>query len=160
MILRQLFAGCLPTRVINATAAGTTTVNGSSVDMLGFESVAFVVGLGTLTATQGTSIKLQGSADNSTWVDLAGTNPYGSGNHAPDGDSNKVVIAEAHRVLSPYRYVRGVVVRGTANAVIDFGFMLQFNAQRDPVMSPSTGANLPSTVSAYSANFDVVNGTP
>ena len=39
-------------RVINATAAGTSDVNGATVDMQGFEAVRFLVGFGTLTASQ------------------------------------------------------------------------------------------------------------
>ena len=38
------------TRVSNAVAAGTTDINSSSVDMTGFDGVAFVVALGAITA--------------------------------------------------------------------------------------------------------------
>lgn len=106
-------------RVLNATAAGTTNVNTSSVDLQNKDGVRFVVAFGALTATQVTSVKLQGSNDNSNWSDLLDPDTASvitTGNLA-DGDSNKIVSLEVYKCKR--RYVRAVIVRGTANAVID-----------------------------------------
>jgi hypothetical protein len=141
---------CKVTRVVNATAAGTTTINSSILDMSGYDGVVFIALFGTLTATQVTSLKVQsgnaanlsdaadvtqpqlvnGSVVNSTTV----AGPLG------DSQSNFCLISE---VLRPQaRYVRAVVVRGTANAVIDGVIAIQYRAAKQPVTQDA------STVSA------------
>jgi len=101
------------TRVANATAAGVTAINCTSVDMSDFEGVVGICCMGTLTATQVTSLKAQSSSDNSTWADITGAVTA----NAADADSNKELILEVYRPQK--RYVRFVVQRATANAVID-----------------------------------------
>jgi hypothetical protein len=114
------------TRVMNAVAAGTSDQNGSSVDMLGYEGVIFIALLGTLTATQVTSMFAQQSADDSTFASLAGTNV----GPAADGDGNKCLVLD---VCKPNkRYVRPVIDRGTANAVIDGVIAIQYRARKQP----------------------------
>lgn len=103
-------------RVMNAVAAGTSDQNSSVVDMQGYESVLFLPLFGTLTATQVTKVKVQqgSAADGSDMADLAGTLSAS----LADGDSNK--IGRPTEVFRPTkRYVRLVIDRGTANAVID-----------------------------------------
>jgi hypothetical protein len=120
-------------RVANATAAGTTPVNSAAVDTLGYESVRAIALLGTLTATQATSLTLQYSDDGSTgWTDASGV---ATGN-AADADSNKILIADLHRPTK--RYVRAVLNRGTANAVLD-GILIELScASHRPVAPDST----------------------
>ena len=106
-------------RVLNATVAGTTAVNTTSVDLQNKDGCRFIVAFGTLTATQVTSVKLQGSNDNTNWLDLLDVDSgtvITTGNLA-DADSNKVVSLEVYKCKR--RYVRAVISRGTANAVID-----------------------------------------
>lgn len=119
------------TRVSNAVAAGTTDVEATSVDMAGFDAVAFVVEFGTITSTAVTSVKVQGSADNSTFVDLESTSIT-----VADDDDNQIFVADV--VRPPYRYLRCVVDRGTANAVIDGITAIQYQARFMPVTQPST----------------------
>ncbi|OHB68812.1 MAG: hypothetical protein A2V70_11345 [Planctomycetes bacterium RBG_13_63_9] len=129
----NLTKGCKLTRVINATAAGTSDVNGSTIDMKGYDSVVFIVGFGEITATAVTSIKAQqGAASNmSDAADLLGT-----AISVADDDDDQIVALE---VVKPQeRYVRVVVDRGTANAVIDFGIALQHAAQTEPVTHDPT----------------------
>lgn len=135
------------TRVLNAVAAGTSSQNGSVIDMQGYEGVAFVAAFGTLTATQVTSLKAQeGDASNlSDAADLEGT----STGPLADGDSNKLLVLEVFKPLK--RYIRPVVVRGTANAVIDGVIAIQWAGRVKPetqgsnvafsktVVSPSAG---------------------
>lgn len=119
------------TRVSDAVAAGTTDVNCTSVDMSGFDAVAFVAAFGTITSSAVTSIKVQGSSDNSTFVDLEGTSVT-----VADDDDNQLFIAE---VLRPsYRYIRLVIDRGTANAVIDSVTAIQHTPRYAPVTQPAT----------------------
>src|SRR5258708_12768934 len=101
-----------PTRVVNATAAGVTAINSTSVDMQDFETVVFEVSMGTLTATQVTSVKAQGSADNATFADIAG---LVTGN-ALDADSNKLLLLEVYR--PHHRYLRSLAHPPTPNAAI------------------------------------------
>jgi hypothetical protein len=98
--------------VLNAVAAGTTNQDTESVDMQSGESVTFIAKFGTLTASAVTGLKLQGSNNNSSWTDLAGT-----AQAIAVADTGKAIAVEA--VNPTFRYVRGVVTRGTANAVID-----------------------------------------
>ena len=102
-------------RVMNAVAAGTTSQNGSSVDMQGFNTVTFIAAFGTLTDTAVTGIKAQQSSDDGssdTFADLEGT-----AKAIADTDDNKLLVLE---IVKPReRYVRPVITRGTANAVID-----------------------------------------
>ena len=108
------------TRVINSTAAGTSNVNGSILDMEannGFDGVRFTALLGTLTATQVTLLQAQ-QGNNANGSDMANivaaVTPA-----AADGDSNKLLIVDVSRTQITKRYMRVVVQRGTANAVID-----------------------------------------
>ena len=119
------------TRVLDAVAAGTSDQNSSSVDMKSYDAVTFCVGFGTITASAVTSIKVQGSDDDSAWSDLAGT-----AISVADSDDNKVVLAEIN--CPQQRYVRVVVDRGTQNSVIDFGVALQSKANAAPVTQSSS----------------------
>ena len=119
------------TRVSNAVAAGTTDVEATSVDMAGFDAVAFVVEFGAITSTAVTSVKIQQSSDNSTFEDVEDTAIT-----VADDDDNQVFVAEVIRPEK--RYVRCVVDRGTANAVIDSIVAIQHQARELPVTQPST----------------------
>ena len=124
----QLNTGIKITRVLNAVAAGTSAQNGSILDMQRYEGVLFIALFGTLTATQVTSIKAQQDTDSAggTMADLYGTlvGPLA------DADSNKCLVLD---VLKPReRYVRCVVNRATANAVIDGVIAIQYAAGKAP----------------------------
>jgi hypothetical protein len=99
--------------VLNAVAAGTTNQNTTSVDLQGFDGCRFIADIGTLTANQVTSLKVQSSTDNSNFSDITSA---ATANMA-DGDSGKTLIVDVIRPGS--RYLRGVVLRATANAVIN-----------------------------------------
>ena len=121
-------------RVLNGMAAGTTDQNGSVVDMQGFEGVQFVALFGALTATQVTSLKVQqGSlADGSDMTDLAGSQHTA----LADTDGNKCLVTDVYRPQK--RYVRCVVKRGTANAVIDGALALLYSPRVEPVTTDAT----------------------
>ena len=138
------------TRVMNAVAAGTTTQNGTGVDMTGFEGVLFVAAFGTLTATQVTSLNAQQSSDDGstdTYDDLAGT----KAGPLADADSNKLLAIDVYRPQK--KFVRPTVVRGTANAVIDGVIAIQYNLKKEPSTQPTS-------VSASKAIVSPAEGTP
>lgn len=118
---------------VAATAAGTTAVNGSIIDMAGYEGVVFVVRFGTLTATQVTKIKAQQDSDSGggTMADLVGT----ASTALADGDGGKVLALDVFRPIE--RYVRCVVVRGTANAVVEGGFAILYGGSTRPATQPA-----------------------
>ena len=122
------------TRVLNAVAAGVTNQNGSVIDMSGFEGVQFIALFGALTATQVTSLKVQQGdlADGSDMADLEGS----AHTALADVDGNKCLVTDLFRPEK--RFVRAVVTRGTANAVIDGVIALQYRARVQPVANDST----------------------
>jgi len=126
---RNVVSSSKRTRVSNAVAAGTSVINTTVLDMQGFESAVGVCSLGALTATQVTQLKAQAGnkLDGSDMADLAGAiTPQ-----AADGDSNKALVLE---VVKPtgFRYLRFVVVRGTANAAIDSVVATQYHSHKQP----------------------------
>jgi len=129
--------GAKVTQVINATdgAAGTTDINGTVIDMSGFEGVMFVCVMGAITSTAVTSLKAQqGEQSNlSDAADLAGT-----GMTIADDDDEQVFILDIYRPLE--RYVRPVVDRGTANAVVQSCIAIQYGARETPVTQGVTDA--------------------
>ena len=150
-----LSEGIVPARGSNAVAAGTTAINGASIDLqtLGAIGAMAIACLGTLTATQVTKLKWQGSDDNSTWADLTHTDSETAQTTvqtaaAADADSNKMLCLD---VLRPgHRYIRAVVVRGTANAVLDSLVYIPYHLRAMP--APAYG----STVSQSAAFIDAV----
>lgn len=117
---------------VTAGAAGATAVNSSSVDMQNFEQATFIVPFGAIVSGAVTSIKVQGSSDNSTFVDLAGTNQA-----VADTDDDKTFYVN---VIKPnHRYLRLVVSRATQNATFGGVLCVQSNPRTLPV---SHGTNV------------------
>lgn len=111
-------------------AAGTSNVNCSSVNLAegtAFRGCRFTAVIGTLTATQQTALKVQGCNDNATWEDLAGSQTA----YMLDADSNKTLIVDI--LYSEFQYLRAVVVRGTANAVVLAVLAELYGAVMEPV---------------------------
>ncbi|MGE0105103.1 MAG: hypothetical protein AB7O81_34885 [Blastocatellales bacterium] len=126
---------CKVTRVMNAVAAGATVQTGAAVDMKNFEGVTFILGVGALTADQVTALKAQQSSDDGSadaYSDLEGTltGPFA------DDDDNQVMILEIIRPQK--RYVKPIVNRATANAVIDFVIAIQHTPKAEPVTHDAT----------------------
>lgn len=128
MPILNLSRGVKITRVMNSQAAATTDVNSSTIDMANWEGVVFIAAVGALTATQVTQIKAQQGqlADASDMADLAGSN---TGPFA-DADGNKMLVLDLYQPQE--RYVRCVVDRGTANAVVDGVIAIQYGSRKAP----------------------------
>jgi hypothetical protein len=125
-------------RVMNAVAAGTTDQNGSGVDLGadgGYDGVLFIALFGTLTANQVTQLKAQQSSDDGSsdaYTDIAGS----QGDALADTDGNDMLVLDIFRPEE--RYVRPVVERGTANAVIDGVIAIRYRAKERPVTQGAT----------------------
>lgn len=111
-----------------AGVAGTSDINGTTLDMEGFESVLVIVRMGTITASAVTSIKMQQGAasDMSDAADLAGT-----AQTIADDDDDETFYIDLHQPTE--RYVRLVVDRGTQNAVVASANYIQYNGSVFPV---------------------------
>jgi hypothetical protein len=130
-------------RQINATAAGTTVLTGpNSFDMAGYDGVVFIAAIGTLTASQVTFLGAQGSADGTTWgatgTAASPTNLIAGAQTAAmaDADSNKLLVLDIYRPQA--RYIRAVLYRGTANAVVDGVIAIRYAGQKQPAVQDAT----------------------
>jgi hypothetical protein len=111
---RQLTKSVKTVVVSTGIVAGTTSTNCTTVDTLGYSGYRVVALLGALTATQVTSLKVQ-EFDTDTSGSYADVTGAATG-AAADGDAGKLLILEVYKPQK--RWIRPVVVRGTANAVI------------------------------------------
>lgn len=126
---------CKITRVMNAVATGTTDQDSDRVDMTGFDSVCFVAALGDCTDTATIGLIAKSNPADSTsgsTTEKTGTNTT---LNATSGD-NKLLILDLHRPQNRYAYV--TVDRGTAGAVIDGVFAIQYNSKSGPITQGST----------------------
>lgn len=130
---KNLLRGIKITRVSNAVAAGTTDVECSEVNMEGFDGVQFVAQFGTITATAVTSMKAQQDivTGMANAADLLGT-----GVSIADDESNLCLILDIYRPRE--QFMRPVIVRGTANAVIDSVIAIQYKADKKPTTQDAT----------------------
>jgi hypothetical protein len=95
----------------------------------------FVALLGTLTASQVTQMKAQQSSDDGSsdaFADLTGTQTTAM----DDADDNKMIVLDVYRPRE--RYVRCVLERGTANAVIDGIVAIPYGPRKKPTSDHST----------------------
>jgi len=115
-------------------AAGTSDINGATLDMAGYDGVLILVTFGTITSGAVTSIKAQqGAASNlSDAADLAGT-----GQTIADTDDEKTFYIDLYRPQE--RYVRLVIDRGTQNAVVAEALYAQYRGRKKP---PTHGSNV------------------
>lgn len=111
------------------TAAGTTEVDGSGIDMLGYEGCLFVCKFGT--AADGNTLQAQQSTDNSTFADLADTK-VDVGTSA----SNEIVYLDL--VNPAERYVRIQAQRGTSTT-LDWCVAIRYGAHKQPVDNDTAG---------------------
>ena len=126
------------TRAVAQTAAGATDVNGSTIDTAGYTGVMFILDVGTLTATQVTSMRAQQGAasDASDMADLEGS----IAGPVADTDGQRYLVIDLFRPLK--RYVRVVVDRATANAVLNGGVAILYGARDMPVTNAAAAGGI------------------
>lgn len=116
------------TKLNDATAAGTSTINSAVVDMAGFDGVVFLTSTGTVLATGTATVKVQ----QDTAVGMgAAADLLGTSQAFIDTDDNKSVAVDIKRPLE--RYLRLVISRAVANS--DWGpiWALQYRTRKLPV---------------------------
>lgn len=131
--------------VANAAAAAQSTITTDVVDTQGFDSIAFIVKTGDVTATSVLTLTAKTNSANSTSsptpTTLAETVTFTAG--ASDAD-NKLMILDLHKPRQ--RYVFATLTRGTANAEVSSIFAVLYNSH-----------NLPLTVDSSVIDYEHVN---
>lgn len=133
-VINNLLNNVETIRVSNASAAAQTAVEGAAVDIAGKIGVTFVASFGTVTTASVITLKAQVSEDGLTnWADIAG-----SATHTADGTdgNNKVLALDIVRPTA--RYVRSVVTRTAANAVLDSVTAFTYGGKETPVEQGGT----------------------
>lgn len=119
-----------------AGAAGTSDINSSIIDMFGYNAVLLLARFGAITTAAVTSIKAQ-HGDDSGLSDAADI----------EGTAQTVAVADAGEIFAidivkpTKRYVRLVVDRGTANAVVASAEAILYAPQSAPASQPA-GTNI------------------
>ncbi len=114
---------------IPTTAAGTTTINGTEVDMANYEGVLFIVKFGTaatdnqIKAQQDTVTGMAGAAD------LLGT-------LVSVGASDEILWIDLYRPQE--QFVRAVALRGTSTT-IDWAVAIQYGPRKGPADNTIAG---------------------
>lgn len=124
-----------------AGAAGTDDIEGTVLDMQGFQGVQMYARFGAITASAVTSVKAQqgDESDGSDMADLEGT-----AQTVAVADAGEAFIIDLYKPTK--RYVRLYVDRGTANAVVAEAHYVQYEPTTIPP-SATTGFNQESHVS-------------
>lgn len=125
----SLFRNVKITRVAASAVAAQTAVESSILDMSGFAGVMFIALTGDVTAGSVLGLKAQQNDTNSGtgMADLLGAATFTAG--ASDADS-KALALDVHAPRE--RYVRAVLTRTTANAVVDGIIAIQYKATHMP----------------------------
>jgi len=126
---RQLTKAVKTVVVGTGTVAGTSAVNLTTVDTLGYAGYRICVLLGALTAGQVTKLKVQEftSDTSGSYADVTGAITAA----AADADAGKLLILEVYK--PQMRWIRPVVVRGTQNAVITAAWVELYLPDFQPV---------------------------
>lgn len=121
--MQNLFKNAKLTKVAVGAVSAGTEVDGSTVDMSGYESVVFFTTIAT--ANAGNFMKAQQGLlnDSSDANDLAGSKVIAAAN-------NQVVWIDL--VKPQKRYVRAAIIRAGANTATGDVYALQYNGRNKP----------------------------
>jgi len=133
--IEALSEGAKISTAITPTAgvAAASDLNGTILDMQGYDGVLVIVRMGAITASAVTSVKMQQdtASGGGTMADLTGT-----GITVADDDDDQTFFIDL--VKPQERYVRVVVERATQNAVVASANYIQYIA-RDTNITQGTG---------------------
>lgn len=134
-VINNLLNNVVSSRVANAAAASATTaVTSTAVDVRGYIGVRFTAALGDVLVGSVLGLTAEHSANGTTgWVALEGALSYTA--TAADAD-NKLLILD---VVRPEEgFVRAVLTRATAAAVVDGIFADTYGPKDTPVAQGAT----------------------
>jgi len=132
----NLIKNVLFSRVANAVAAGTTDITTATVtNMAGYDGCCFVALFGAITNTAVTAVRVQQDTISTftNGTDLEGSSVALATTTA---DSNKILINEIYRPQE--QYLKPVVDRATANAVLDGIIAIQYGTADKPPTQGTT----------------------
>ena len=128
----DLLTSCQLTMPAAETTSAGTAVNGTAVDMQGYDGVIFVARINT--ANAGNFLKAQHGdlANGSDAVDLAGTKVV----TIADGNLAILdVVCPAKGATVGPRYIRPVIIRAGANTVTGPIIAIRYNASKKPTVN-------------------------
>lgn len=115
------------TKVKELTTEGTSAINSTGVDMLGYEGVIFITNI--ITAAADNTINAAQSADDNSYADLLGSS-------VTSDTSDEVTWLDVYRPTD--RYVRMEVARGTSTVCSEI-YAIQYGAHKQPVDNTISG---------------------
>ena len=136
-------------RVMNGVVAGTSVQTSSAIDTQGYEGVKIYTALGAITSGAATSVEVHQSSDDG--VADAYTALLGSKITVADDDDNQITVHDIYKPAE--RYLKAVVNRATANAVIDGVIAVLYGARELPTSDDAT------TVVARETHVSPAEGT-
>lgn len=145
MVPVNLSPECELTMVSGAVSAGTSAVNGTGVDMTGYESVWFICLLGDVLDTATLALKAQLCSDSSGTgaEDITGATTGTLTAGASNYDSKFLLLEVVKpKTTSTLKYVRCVLTRGVANAVVASIVAVQYGCKRTPVSQAGAMSNV------------------
>ena len=125
---------CKVTRVSASVAAGTSAVNSSIIDMANYDACCFLALLGDVLTTSVLTLTIEENSVNSGTGMAAVGNTTAWTADATNADS-KILLADIRNPRE--RYLRAVLTRTTANAVVDGILAIQYNESVAPVTQAS-----------------------
>ncbi len=130
---KNLLTNIKVTRVSEAEAAAQTDITCAEINMEGFDGVIFIAEFGTIDSTAVTSLKAQQDTVTGmgTAADLLGTSIT-----IDDDEDNMLLVLDVYRPRE--QFVRAIVVRGTADAVVDSVIAIQYKADKKPTVQDSS----------------------
>lgn len=126
IIAKYLTDDCKITKIADHSAANTTDVTSSEIDMAGFDGVVFLTSFGT--ANSGNLVTVHGS--DTSAGEAATTTTCSS------GSSDEDVIVDVYR--PSYRYLKLVATRGSSSTLESI-WAIQYSARAKSQTSDLTG---------------------
>ena len=122
------------TKLANATAAGTTAVNSTGIDMAGYDGILFLVNAGAITASGVQSINAaESTAVGGTYADLVGTKVA-----IADDDDDELFWIDVSR--PKLQFIRLEIARATQNSAFGPIYAFQYRATNKPVSNVVAGS--------------------
>ena len=130
MMKRGLLREIVPTYNITTQAAGTGTDTGATLDMQGFDGALFLLCLGDNANTSVVTVKAyhDTASGMGTEAQITGTATVTCTATSAD---DKMLALDVSSISK--RYLRFKVVKGTANATVEAGVAIKYNAKKLPI---------------------------
>lgn len=133
------------TRILNGVVAGTSDQTSTAIDMQGWDGCLFIGAIGALTSTQVTKMLIHHSDASGSGFAATTATTAAMG----DSDGNKLLMIDVQKPSK--QYLKAVIDRGTANAVIDGVIAIQYRGTNLPASNGTTVLELVKALGTTSA---------